>query len=461
MHSEIRIGFRHQSMTKKLGQRAIVVGASMAGLMTARVLSEYFDQVLAIDRDEIEDRPVVHKSVPQGHHLHAFLQGGLNVVSSLYPSITEELRRLGATRIAMGRNAVWYTPNGKAYNFTGSVRTPFDCGLEGYCASRGLLEFVIRRRTSAISNIHFEYGTTITELICRDATVVGVRTADSRSIEADLVVDATGRAHRARQWLAAIGFSSPDETEIGLDTAYSTANFRRHESFSGEPLIFITGPAPHFTRRGYVITIENGTLLVSLIGRFGDFPPTDKEGFIAFAKELHSDLAYRIVKDGEQLTAIAHQRFVSSVQRHYERMGHCPQGFVVIGDALCHFNPIYAQGMSAAAKQVEILQEILSDSAKQSRGLNGIASSFFTQAAEFNSTPWNLAAGADFAFPQTRGVRPPGTAEQARYFQQLDKLAQEDSEVLRLMTEVFHLVQPLSILREEPLRSRVLGRLAN
>jgi 2-polyprenyl-6-methoxyphenol hydroxylase-like FAD-dependent oxidoreductase len=230
-------------MTKTLGRRAIVVGASIAGLMTARVLSEYFDHVVTIERDEIEDRPVVHKSVPQGHHLHAFLQGGLNVVSSLYPSITEELRRLGATRIAMGRNAVWYMPNGKAYNFTGSVRTPFDSGLEGYCASRGLLEFVIRRRTAAISNIHFEYGTAVTELICRDATVVGVRCGDSRSIEADLVVDATGRAHRARQWLAAIGFSPPEETEIGLDTAYSTANFRRPESYSGEPLIFITGPS--------------------------------------------------------------------------------------------------------------------------------------------------------------------------------------------------------------------------
>lgn len=145
-------------MTKTLGRQAIVVGASIAGLMTARVLSEYFDRVVAFDRDEIEERPVIHKSVPQGHHLHAFLQGGLNVLSSLYPSITEELSRLGATRIAMGRNAVWYTPNGKAYNFMGSVTTPFDSCLEGYCASRGLLEFVIRRRTAAISNIHFEYG---------------------------------------------------------------------------------------------------------------------------------------------------------------------------------------------------------------------------------------------------------------------------------------------------------------
>jgi hypothetical protein len=114
------------------------------------------------------------------------------------------------------------------------------------------------------------------------------------------VVDATGRGHRARQWLIAIGFPPPEETTIGLDTAYSTANFRRPESYSGEPLVFITGPAPHFTRRGYVITIENGTLLVSLIGRFGDYPPTDKHGFLAFANELHSDLAYRIIKDGEQ-----------------------------------------------------------------------------------------------------------------------------------------------------------------
>jgi hypothetical protein len=117
--------------------------------------------------------------------------------------------------------------------------------------------------------------------------------------------------------------------------------------------------------------------------------------------------------------------------------------------------------MSAAAKQAEILREILSDRATQSRGLGGIASSFFTRAAEFNSTPWNLAAGADFAFPQTRGVRPPGAPERARYFAELDGLAQEDAEVLRLMTEVFHLVQPLSVLQEEPLRSRVLSRFAS
>ena len=443
-----------------LGQRAAVVGASVAGLLASRTLSEYFDEVMVLDSDEIEDRPVVHKSVPQGHHLHALLHGGLRVLSLLYPSFTEDLRQLGAIRIAMGRDAVWYLPDGKAYNPTGSVRTPFNSGLEGYCASRGLLEYVIRQRTTGSSNIRLEYGCTVRELICRDGIIRGVRCGNSRSIECDLVVDATGRGHRARQWLAAIGFASPEETTIGLDTAYSTANFGRPETYSGEPLVFITGPAPHFTRRGYVITIENGTLLVSLIGRFGDYPPTDREGFLAFASELHSDLAYRIIKDSEQLTPIAHHRFVGSSQRHYERMVQRPKGFLVIGDALCHFNPIYAQGMSVAAVQAKILREVLSYHAEQSQGLGGIAASFFSKAADFNRTPWDLAANFDFAFPQTRGTRPPGSEQRARYFAALDMLGQKDEEVQRLMTEVFHLVKPLSMLQEEPLRSRVLNQIA-
>jgi hypothetical protein len=111
-----------------------------------------------------------------------------------------------------------------------------------------------------------------------------------------LVVDANGRASRAPQWLPAAGFSEPRQITIGVDTAYRTANFRVPEWYEGESLVFITGPVPTFTRRGYIFRIENGALLVSLIGRFGDYPPTDREGFLAFAREPHSDLAWRIIK---------------------------------------------------------------------------------------------------------------------------------------------------------------------
>jgi 2-polyprenyl-6-methoxyphenol hydroxylase-like FAD-dependent oxidoreductase len=247
-------------MSKRLGQQAVVVGGSIAGLLTARVLSEHFDEVTVLERDDVEDRPVLHKSVPQGHHLHGLLQGGLHVLSALYPSFADDLRLLGATRITIGRDIVWHLPDGKAYTPSGSVRAPYECGLEGYCASRALIEFAIRRRTAAITNVRVEYGSAVRELVCHEDRVRGVRCADSRLVEADLVIDATGRGTRARQWLASIGYTPPEETEVGLDTAYSTATFRRPKSFSGEPIIFITGPAPHFTRRGYVPLIRHRAL---------------------------------------------------------------------------------------------------------------------------------------------------------------------------------------------------------
>src|SRR5262249_24070658 len=148
-----------------------------------------------------------------------------------------------------------------------------------------------------------------------------------------------------------------------------------------------------------------GTMLVSLIGRFGDYPPTERECYVNFARELHSDLALRIIESAEQLTGIAHHRFHASVQRHYERLTAFPERFLVIRDALCTFNPIYAQGMSAAAKQASLLRDVFSEQTVRGRGLEGLAPTFFERAAELNSTPWNLAAAFDFAFSQTRGKR--------------------------------------------------------
>jgi 2-polyprenyl-6-methoxyphenol hydroxylase-like FAD-dependent oxidoreductase len=441
----------------QLGHAAIVVGSSIGGLVAARALSDYFQHVTVLERDEIEDRPVIHKSVPQGNHFHALLNGGQRVLSALYPGFTDDLGSLGARRITE-RDVVWYLPDGKAYSPTGSLREPYEVGLEGNCASRGLIEYVIRRRTRQVPGIRIETGTTVRELICRVGRVHGVRCDDGRAFEADLVVDATGRASRAPAWLAAAGVSEVRQTTIGVDTAYSTASFRVPDWYDGEPLVFITGPAPTFTRRGYIIRIENGGLLVSLIGRFGDHPPTDREGFLGFAKELHSDLAWRIIKDSEQLSPIAHHRFPASVQRHYEEATTVDR-FIAVGDALCTFNPIHAQGMSAAARQGYLLRDVLSEHLSHGRGPDGIPAAFYSRATELNSTPWGLAAAFDFAFPQTRGERPAGTEQRARYFAVLDRLQIEDLGIRRLMAEVFHLVTPLSALLEEPLRSRVLAQM--
>src|SRR5215468_10147371 len=179
-------------MAHYLGQQAVVIGGSLAGLMTARVLADYFDHVTVLERDEIEDRPVIHKSIPQGNHLHGLLQGGQQVLSSLYPGFTGELRRHGATRAIVGQDIAWYLPDGKAYNPVGSLRTPLDLGFEAHCASRGLIEFLIRQLTLALPNVKLETGATVRELAHNGGRVQGVHWSDSRSFVAELVVDAGG-----------------------------------------------------------------------------------------------------------------------------------------------------------------------------------------------------------------------------------------------------------------------------
>ena len=174
---------------------------------------------------------------------------------------------------------------------------------------------------------------------------------------------------------------------------------------------------------------------------------------------MSNPVLYEAIKDAERIADISHHRFPTSVQRHYERLPAFPENFLVVGDAIASFNPMYGQGMSSAAQQVEALKQILRERAAESSGLAGLSSAFFEKAAEVINAPWTLAASADFAYPQTKGERPPNMSEAAGYFAALDAMQAEDVEVSRLLAEVFQLTKPLSALLEEPLRSRVMARL--
>jgi hypothetical protein len=198
--------------------------------MTARVLADYFDRVTVFERDQIEDRPAIHKSIPQGNHVHTLLLGGQQVMSTFFPGFTEELKRSDAVPFRSGIDAAWYGPDGKGYNPTGSVREPRDPGFESHTLSRGLLEHLIRQRTAALANVKIETGVAIEGLVHDNPQVRGVRcgrAAGSQSVEADLVVDAGGRSSHAPRWLARMGMLTPEETTIGVDFAYTSTKFRK------------------------------------------------------------------------------------------------------------------------------------------------------------------------------------------------------------------------------------------
>jgi 2-polyprenyl-6-methoxyphenol hydroxylase-like FAD-dependent oxidoreductase len=445
-------------MPRHFGQQAVVIGGSLTGLMTARVLADHFDRVTVLERDHIDDRPALHQSIPQGHHLHGLLLGGQQVMASLYPDFLGQLDTLGAVRCRAGKEIVYYLPTGKAFSVTGTVREPRDLGFDITCHSRGLLEYCVRRCTLQHPNITFARESTVQGLMCEDGRVCGVRYTQcgkAQALATDFVVDAGGRKSQAPRWLTALGFQAPEATTIGIDIAYASTKFCVPDGYDWpERVLVFMGPPPDVPNGAVMEIIEDQTWHVTLMGRFGDYPPPDAAGFLAFAQALHTPELYHRIKDAERVADIATYRFPTSVWRHYEQLTTFPEGFVVVGDAISSFNPIYGQGMSSAALQVQALRQLLTERAAVALGLEGLALAFFPKAAEIIETPWALAAGWDFGYPRTQGQRRPDLEESTQYFADVDALTAEDLDVHRLVTEVLNLAKPLSALREEPLRSR-------
>ena len=445
-----------------LGECAIVIGGSLAGLMTARVFADHFTQVLVLERDNIEDKFTVHKSVPQGNHAHGLMIGGQLAMARLYPGFIEQLQNLGAVETRVGEHFVFLTPGGTAYSFGGAVKEPRYFGVKLYEQGRGLLEYCVRQCTTQFKNVEFRSNCSVQQPIFRGGRVHGVVCLEDGKpewIEADLVADAGGRGSHAPRWLTEVGFAPPEETVIGVDFAYTSAKFRIAHYAEPERVFYAFGPGPNHPKMGFLAENEGEVWMLSLGGRFGDYPPVDADGFLAFAKSLHTSKLHEMVKNAERVSDFSHFRFPTSLWRHYEKLEKVPEGLIVLGDAVASFNPVYAQGMTSAALQAEALQLLLNQWSENASELRGLPQAFFAKAAEVVSAPWALAAQSDFAFPQTRGERPAATNDSGSYLAAVEALSAEDIEIQALVWDVFGLAKPLSVLWEQPLRSRVIERM--
>src|SRR5215469_5887602 len=318
-------------MASRLGEHAVVIGGSIAGLISARVLGDYFEQVTILERDHIESRPAVHKSIPQGNHLHAVQVGGMQVLSALYLGFCDKLHDMGAVPLRLTLDTPIYFPDGVAFSLSGAVKEPHDLGLQIYSQSRGLLEHCLRQSTLALPNITVECDSAVVRLTERNGRIEGLsykHDGEPRSLRCDLVLDCGGRGSHAPRWLSEMGFGAPEETTIGVDFAYSSTRFRIGDK-ALQPCAAFGGPPPKFTRGAALAQIENDVWLVSLGGRFGDYPPQDEAGFMAFAEGLPTPRLYEIIRDAERVDDISHFRFPTSVLRHYERLPSFPERFLV------------------------------------------------------------------------------------------------------------------------------------
>jgi 2-polyprenyl-6-methoxyphenol hydroxylase-like FAD-dependent oxidoreductase len=447
-------------MPSRVGKQAIVVGAGIGGLTAARVVADYFERVVVLERDALPERAEPRTGVPQGKHIHGLLAGGQHALDDLFPGFVHDLVQTGAVPLRVGLDLRIESPG---YD-------PFpqrDLGWDAYAQSRAQLELSVRQRVRAYANIELRPRCRVQACVARadGAAVTGVQglLADGKSetLEADLVIDASGRGTLTLGLLKAIGWALPVETTIGVDLAYATAIFPMPEiapeDWKG---VFCLPQVPQSDLGALLLPIEGERWIVTIARMHGEAPPGDADGFMACIQQLRTPTIYNALRHAKPLGEIARFQFPASEYRHYERLEAFPRGLLPIGDALCRFNPIYGQGMSVAAQEARALRQFLAARADAGDPLDGLAPSFFAEASTLIEGPWAMAAIPDFAHPSTRGERPADLEQQLKVSLAMNKLAARDPAVHKLLSEVQHLLKPRSVLQTPELEQRLQAVLA-
>jgi 2-polyprenyl-6-methoxyphenol hydroxylase-like FAD-dependent oxidoreductase len=376
---------------------AVVVGGSLAGLLAARVLTGHFDRVTLIERDRFPAEAVFRPGVPQARHLHVLWTRGLELMEHLFPGLEDTLLTAGAEEIRVPADALWLTSAGWRARFDLTRLLTF---------SRPLLDWAVRARLGGTGNsgpggpsVDVLEGQEATGLVACGHDVAGVKLRSGGALEADLVVDTTGRGSRAPAWLAALGYPAPPETLVDPLLGYASRYYAIPPGFDpGWKALYLQADPPVTRRTGGLFPQEGGRWICSLSGAGRDYGPTDEEGFLEFAKGLRSPVLYEAIRDAEPLTPITGFRRTANHRRHYERLPAWPRGFVVMGDAACAFNPIYGQGMSVAAISALTLDRCLRDAAA------GFERRFQRRVAQSASGAWLIATGEDLRYRETEAV---------------------------------------------------------
>lgn len=440
-----------------LGRRAIVLGASMAGLLAARVLSERFDEVWLLERDVLPDAPAPRKGTPQAVHAHGLLARGREILESLFPGFTAALQAQGALVGDLQANAPFVAGGSRFAHGT-------TCGRAGIACSRLAIEAEVRRRVLSRANVRALTGVDIAQPTVDEAgaRITGVRVVQrsggaQETLAADLVVDCTGRGSRTPTWLRDWGFDAPEEERVTVGVGYATAYLKREPQHAPGIAALIFAATPALPLPGVLLAQEAGAdgvprWVVTLGGYAGDHPEPTLEGLRERARRVGDPALLHILRDAEPLTPVTRYGFAHSQRRRFEKLARFPQRFLVLGDAIASFNPVYGQGMSVAACEALALRDALA------HGLDRVHRRFFAAAARAVDVPWQLAVGADLAIPSVPGVRRAPVRLVNAYLARLFRAAEHDPAVALAFMKVAHLVAPPPSIFAPAILMRVLWR---
>ncbi len=403
-----------------------MIGSSIAGLLSAAAMSPYYSKVTLLDADTFSSEGSVRKATPQGRHVHGLLSSGWTALQKLLPGVEGRLKEMGAEWVDFGKEFRWH--------HFGKFKATFESLMEGPFMSRTCFEAAVRAEVMALGNVEFR-SDAVVGLIGESSELRGVRLASGGEINADRVVDASGRASRCPQWLEKIGGREPQVQTLAAGLRYSSCRFKVSANYDAADwkALFVI-PKPPETMSGAVFPQEDGNWLVTLAGRKKDTMPTNHEEFLEYAKQLDCPDVYEAIKDAEPLSALAHYRFKESRRYFYEKSS-MPKNLLVIGDSVCSFNPIFGQGMTVcileALKMSELMERGECDSQSYFKSISGIV-----------DHAWEMITVEDMRYPELHSQRSLKIKLMQQLTQRVYEKTSEDGELNKMLYEVIHFQRP-------------------
>lgn len=378
---------------------AVVLGGGFAGILAAGAIAPYAETVTVLDRDEPHVAPQRRRGVPQDRHPHFLGPGGAESIEAMLPGAHAALWSAGARRIRTAEDMLLYLSAG---GWLPRYRTE----RFGVACSRSLLDHVLRERVRQFGNVDFRGGCLPTGLLGDARAVTGVAYRDLRdrsglrSLPADLVVDATGRASRASALLAGLGVGEAPVQVVDAGHSYATRLYRaRPGAETSTPLMLIQAETGRGrpSGNGALLPIEDGVWIVTLGGLRGAAVPDTGDDYLGYARHaLGTPLLADLLADAEPITPVVRSRSTFNRRHRFDRLSGWPRGFLVLGDAVTALNPVYGQGLTVAARGAAALRSALAEGEPVTRRLQRAV-------ARSAVLAWEVSTRQDRRFPRTVG----------------------------------------------------------
>lgn len=463
--------------------RAVVIGASIGGLLVARALADHVDEVIAIDRDTPPAEPGIRRGASQGGAAHLLLDSGRQAMERLLPGLFDELRAAGGNQADMGEVCCYQS---------GHYKIRAQTGLSVAVQSRPFLEHHVRQRVSALEGVQLRYGLVCRGLVASGGRIRGVRVSESgrasesgvrssesgvmssesgvRShdsdvlsseisgsedaveelLEADIVVIACGCGSQAVRWTEELGVPAPPTQTVNIGLGYASRLYENMPEVPNErPAIITYGVRPRAKVHGLAFGVEHGRVLVSGMGYHGEYPGREAESFEAWFNQLETQDIARNLAQATPVGEVHSFRIPKQFRRHWQRVS-LPEGLAVVGDAACGLDPIFGQGMSVVALQAAALQEMLARGPFKTRKVQKMV-------ARKTDRPWLITAIEAARYGESApDVRVPLVRFVQRFLDRVYAVSTHDRVVYRAFLDVIFLNRDATWLFRPSILARLL-----